>query len=101
MRRTGPSCAPAACDRVATADPSKPPKGAKGAKVATVGLALSAIAATHRTACHKLDTHALEIRAAMKGIRKTYAAPQAQAEALKPVMVRGVLATLGDSHRAA
>jgi hypothetical protein len=34
----------------------------------------------------------------MKGIRKTYAAPQIQAKALKPTMVRGVLATLGDGR---
>jgi hypothetical protein len=33
----------------------------------------------------------------MKGIRKTYAAPQAQTEALKPAIVRGILATLGDN----
>jgi len=33
----------------------------------------------------------------MKGIRKTCAAPQGQAEALKPALVRGILATLGDS----
>src|SRR5262249_34481987 len=76
------------------ADPGKP---AKGAKVATVGLALSAIAAAHRTAGHTLETRSREIRAAMKGIRKTYAAPQAQAEALKPAIVRGILATLGDA----
>jgi integrase len=65
--------------------------------VATVSLALSAIAAAHSAAGHALDTRAREIRAAMKGIRKTYAAPQAQAEALRPALVRGVLATLGDS----
>ena len=76
------------------ADPSKPPRGAK---VATVSLALSAISAAHRAAGLELDTRAREIRAAMKGIRKTYAAPQAQAEALKRAMVRGILATLGDT----
>jgi integrase len=76
------------------ADPSKPPKGAK---VATVGLALAAISAAHRAAGVELDTRAREIRAAMKGIRKTYAAPQAQAEALKPAMVRDILSTLGGS----
>jgi hypothetical protein len=65
----------------------------KGAKVATVGLALSAIAAAPG---YKLDTRAREIRAAMQGIRRTYAEPQTQAEALKPAMARGVLATLGD-----
>jgi site-specific recombinase XerC len=65
--------------------------------VATVSLALSAIAAAHRSAVHTLDTRARKIRVAMKGIRKTYAAPQGQAEALKPAMVRGVLATLDDS----
>jgi len=73
---------------------TKPPKGAK---VATVGLALSAIAAAHRAAGLDLDTKAREIRAAMKGIRKTYAAPQVQAEALKPTMIRGILATLDDT----
>jgi site-specific recombinase XerC len=76
------------------ADATKSPKGAK---VATVGLALSAIAAAHRAAGLDLDTKAREIRAAMKGIRKTYAAPQAQAEALKPTMIRGILATLDDT----
>jgi site-specific recombinase XerD len=76
------------------ADPTKP---GKGAKVATVSLALSAISAAHRAAGLELDTKAREIRATMKGIRKTYAAPQAQAEALKPAIVRGILATLGDS----
>ena len=76
------------------ADPDKP---TKGAKVATIGLALSAISAAHRIAGHKFDTRAREIRAAMKGIRKTYAAPQTQAEALKPAIVRGILATLGDN----
>ena len=44
-------------------------------------MALSAIAAAHRAAGHTLDTRARQIRVAMKGIRKTYAAPQAQAEA--------------------
>jgi hypothetical protein len=67
------------------ADPSK---SAKGAKVATVGLALSAISAAHRTAGQNLDTKAREIREAMKGIRKKFAAPQAQAEPLKPTMVQ-------------
>jgi hypothetical protein len=33
----------------------------------------------------------------MKGIGRQYAAPQAQAELLKPAMVRGILATLGDT----
>jgi site-specific recombinase XerD len=33
----------------------------------------------------------------MKSIRKTYAAPQGLTEALKPALVRGVIATLGDS----
>jgi|SRR5262245_17074461 len=41
----------------------------------------------------ELDTKAREIRAAMKGIRKTYSAPQAQAEALKPAIVRGIPTT--------
>jgi site-specific recombinase XerD len=76
------------------ADPSKPPKGAK---VATVGLALSAISAAHRAADVELDTKAREIRAAMKGIRKDYAAPQAQAEALRPETVRGILSGLKNS----
>jgi site-specific recombinase XerC len=102
-KRRGTSALPATPAIVATylvdlaatgADPSKPPKGAK---VATVGLALAAIAASHRAAGLELDTRAREIRAAMKGIRKTYAAPQAQAEALKPTMVRGILATLDDT----
>ena len=35
----------------------------------------------------------------MKGIRRKYAAPQAQAEPLKSVMVRGILATLGETPR--
>ena len=76
------------------ADPSKPPKGAK---VATVGLALSAISAAHRAADLELDTRSCEIRMAMKGVRKTYAAPQAQAEPLKPAMVRGILDKLDNS----
>jgi hypothetical protein len=46
-------------------------KPAKGAKVATVSLALSGIAAAPRVAGHMLDTRARQIRAAMKGIRKT------------------------------
>ena len=75
-------------------DPSKPPKGAK---VATVALALSAISAAHRAAGVELDARAREIRAALKGIRTKYAAPQAQAEALRPAMVRGILATLDDT----
>jgi integrase len=75
------------------ADPRKPPQGAK---VATVGLALSAISAAHRGAGLEFDTKAREIRSAMKGIRTKYAAPQVQAEALKPAMVRSILATLGD-----
>src|SRR5262249_58939080 len=52
-----------------------------------VAALLSAIAAAHRSAGHKLDTRARE-RSAMKGIRKACAAPQAQVEALKPAMVR-------------
>jgi integrase len=76
------------------ADPARP---ARGAKVATVQLALSAISAAHRNAGLELDTGVREIRAALKGIRKEYAAPQAQAAALKPAMVRGILATLGDT----
>ena len=67
------------------ADPSKPPKGCK---VATVALALSAISAAHRAAGVEFDVRAREIRSALKGIRRTYAAPQAQAAALKPVMIR-------------
>jgi hypothetical protein len=46
------------------ADPSR---SAKGAKVATVGLALSAISAAHRSAGRALDTKAREIREAMGG----------------------------------
>jgi len=51
----------------------------QGAKVATVGLALAAISAAHRNAGLELDSRAREIREAMKGIRREYAAPQAQA----------------------
>jgi hypothetical protein len=65
-----------------------------------VALALSAISAMHRAAGFELDTRAREIRAAMKGIRRQYAAPQVQAEPLKPAMVRGILAALGDSDGA-
>jgi hypothetical protein len=49
------------------------------------------------TASGTIHPDARKIRAAMKGIRRTYAAPQAQAEAFKPALVRGILATLGDS----
>src|SRR5262249_56711711 len=58
---------------------------------------VDSISAAHRAAGLELDTKAREIRAAMKGNRKTYSTPQAQAEALKPAIVRGILATLGDS----
>ena len=77
-----------------------PGKTAKGAKVATVGLALSAISAAHRTAGQNLDTKAREIREAMKGIRKKFAAPQAQAEPLKPTMLRDILSLLNGSDLA-
>jgi site-specific recombinase XerD len=101
--RRGTKALPAAPAVVATylvdlattgADPTKP---RKGAKVATLSLALSAISAAHRAAGLDLDTKARKNRAAMKGIRKTYAAPQTQAEALKAAIVRGILTTLGDS----
>ena len=75
------------------ADPSKPPRGCK---VATVSLALSAISAAHRAVGAEFDVRAREIRSALKGIRRTYAAPQAQAAALKPVMIRSILSSLGD-----
>jgi hypothetical protein len=77
------------------ADPHQGP--AKGAKVMTISLALSASAAAHRAAGHALVTRARVIRTAMKGIRKTRAAPQAQAEDLKPETVRRILVRLGDS----
>jgi integrase len=77
-----------------------PGKTAKGAKVATVGLALSAISAAHRTAGLNLDTKAREIREAMKGIRKKFAAPEEQAEPLKPTMVRDILSSLNGSDLA-
>jgi integrase len=75
-----------------------PTKTVKGAKVATIGLALSAISAEHRTAGLELDTKTREVRMAMKGIRRQYAAPQTQAEPLKPAMIKGILATLGDTQ---
>ena len=79
------------------AGPTKPPKGAK---VATVGLALSAISAAHRIAGFAVDVRSCEIREAMKGIRKKFAAPQAQAEPLKPTMVRVILSSLNGSNLA-
>jgi integrase len=79
------------------ADPSKP---AKGVKVATISLALSAISAAHRTAGLSLDTKARQIKETMKGIRKNFAAPQAQAEPLKPTMVRDILSSLNGSDLA-
>jgi integrase len=72
----------------------------KGAKVGTIGLALSAISAAHRDAGCALDTKAREIRKTMKSIRKLYAAPQAQAEPLKPTMVRDILSLLNSSDLA-
>jgi integrase len=70
----------------------------KGAKVGTIGL--SAISAAHRDTGFALDTKAREVRKTMKSIRKLYAAPQAQAEALKPTMVRDILSLLNGSDLA-
>ena len=71
---------------------------AAGAKPATVSLAVAAIAARHRDkGFEQLDTRAPEIRKALKGIRRAYAAPQAQAAPLKPTMIRAILADLEDS----
>jgi site-specific recombinase XerC len=77
-----------------------PTKSAKGAKVATVSLALSAISAAHRLAGVQFDVRAREISEAMKGIRRKYAAPQTQAEPLRPAMIRGILAAISDSDTA-
>jgi site-specific recombinase XerC len=79
---------------------ANPDKPAKGAKVSTIGLALAAISAAHRAAGFELDTKAREIRKTMQSIRKMYAAPQTQAEALKPTMVRDILSGLNDSDTA-
>jgi len=76
----------------------KSPEGSKRQLIASQSccsqrrLSLIMLFATARrsAAGHTLDTRAREVRVAMKGIRKTYAAPQGQAEALKPALVRGV-----------
>jgi site-specific recombinase XerC len=101
--RRGASALPATPAVVATylvdlaATGADPDRRAKGAKVATVALALTAIAAAHRAAGYEFDAKAREIRAAMKGIRRQYAAPQTQAEPLRPTMVRHILLSLNAS----
>lgn len=62
-----------------------------------MALALSAIADAHRRQGHAFETRPPELRTALKGIRRTYAAPIAQAAALKPKMIRAILTSLDDT----
>jgi len=76
------------------ADPRQAPRRFK---VATVVLALSAITAAHRDASVPFDPSAPPIRAVVKGIRRAYAEPQAQAAPLRADMVRDILDNLGET----
>jgi integrase len=69
----------------------------KRRKVATVALALSAIADAHRHRGDEFNTCAPELRTALKGIRRAYAQPVAQAAALMPKMIRAILYELEDT----
>ena len=66
-------------------------------KLSTIALALSAIAAKHRDLDLPFEVRAPALRVALKGLRRTHAAPQAQAAALRPTMIRDILRELKDS----
>lgn len=64
--------------------------------VATLTRRLSAIAVTHRTARHAIDTRHPAIRDVMRGLRRSKGVAQYHAEALTVPLLRRVLASCGE-----